>query len=240
MSVFFVFQPNNVESDLSVQGLPKTDPSTFNQPQLNTGELAPAQSQNNFQQQQFRGNFRQAPQPQQQQRQFGRLQAAAPQRQQPQQRPFAQRQPEFGRLIQAAPQFQQRQLFSRQEVAPAAGEPAQKYGPPQQYGPPPPNQQAPEPEPQEPEREDEETEEVEDVELDQPSIAVSNAASGQYYILASDNTLQKVVFMTSQTEDDRRNNGFSAQLRYSPVAPIRDPIYAYNQQGQLVKLYNKK
>lgn len=36
---------------------------------------------------------------------------------------------------------------------------------------------------------------------------------GQYYMLLRDNTLQRVVFMTSQTEEDRLNNGFSAQLR---------------------------
>lgn len=46
--------------------------------------------------------------------------------------------------------------------------------------------------------------------------------------------------MTSQTEDDRRNNGFTAQLRYSPVEPIKDPVYGYNEQGQLVRIYKKK
>lgn len=83
--------------------------------------------------------------------------------------------------------------------------------------------------------------EVEEVEGDSdsvnPSIAVAN--SGQYYVLAPDNTLQKVTFYTRQTEDDRRTNGFTAELRYAPVQPIRDPIYAYNEQGQLVQVYNK-
>lgn len=83
--------------------------------------------------------------------------------------------------------------------------------------------------------------EVEEVEGDgdnvDPSIAVAN--SGQYYVLAPDNTLQKVTFYTRQTEDDRRTNGFTAELRYAPVQPIRDPIYAYNEQGQLVQVYNK-
>lgn len=86
-------------------------------------------------------------------------------------------------------------------------------------------------------RSETEAEEVEDESVD-ASIAV--ASSGQYYVLAPDNTLQKVTFYTRQTEDDRRSNGFTAQLQYAPVQPIRDPIYAYNEQGQLVRVYNKK
>lgn len=82
-----------------------------------------------------------------------------------------------------------------------------------------------------------EPEEVDNENVD-PSIAVAN--SGQYYVLAPDNTLQKVTFYTRQTEDDRRSNGFTAELRYAPVQPIRDPIYAYNDQGQLVKVYNNR
>ncbi|XP_053688688.1 uncharacterized protein LOC128737936 [Sabethes cyaneus] len=72
---------------------------------------------------------------------------------------------------------------------------------------------------------------------DRPVIAVSNAFSGQYYILGQDNNLQRVVYSTSQSEDDRRQMGFSAQLRYSPVEPIKGPVYAYNQQGQLIRIY---
>lgn len=78
-----------------------------------------------------------------------------------------------------------------------------------------------------------EAEEVEDGNVDLPSIAIAN--SGQYYVLGQDNTLQKVTF---NTQRDSQTNGFSAQLRYAPVEPIRDPIYAYNAQGQLVKVYN--
>lgn len=85
-----------------------------------------------------------------------------------------------------------------------------------------------------------EVEAVEDgeEEVAEPSIAVAN--SGSYYILSPDNTLQRVTFLTQQTEDDRRANGFSAQLRYAPVEPIREPVYAYNQQGQLVQVFNRK
>lgn len=78
-----------------------------------------------------------------------------------------------------------------------------------------------------------EAEEVEDDNLNGPAIAIAN--SGQYYVLGQDNTLQKVSF---NTQRDTQTNGFTAQLRYAPVEPIRDPIYAYNAQGQLVKVYN--
>lgn len=80
---------------------------------------------------------------------------------------------------------------------------------------------------------------VEEVEAESGDSAIAVANSGQYYVLAPDNTLQRVTFYTRQTEDDRRTNGFTAELRYAPVAPIRDPIYAYNEQRQLVKVYNK-
>lgn len=70
-------------------------------------------------------------------------------------------------------------------------------------------------------------------------IAVANA-SGQYYILGKDNTLQRVVYRTSQTEEDNINNGFTAHLRYTLVPPIQDPIYGYDDQGHLVRIYNKK
>lgn len=70
-------------------------------------------------------------------------------------------------------------------------------------------------------------------------IAVANA-NGQYYILGKDNTLQRVVYRTEQSKDDSINNGFTARLRYSLVEPIRDPIYGYDDQGHLVRIYNKK
>lgn len=70
-------------------------------------------------------------------------------------------------------------------------------------------------------------------------IAVANA-NGQYYILSKDNTLQRVIYRTQQTKDDSINNGFTAHLRYSLVKPIRDPIYGYDDQGHLVRIYNKK
>lgn len=122
--------------------------------------------------------------------------------------------------------------------------PKVSYGAPadpnNQYGPPPSAQFPPEPEL---ETETETTEETvtESTSTDDPVIAIANAGTnGQYYILSKDNTLQRVVFTTTQTDDDRLHDGFSAQLRYEPVEPIQDPVYAYDADGQLIRIYNKK
>ncbi|XP_037027992.1 uncharacterized protein LOC119068486 [Bradysia coprophila] len=110
----------------------------------------------------------------------------------------------------------------------------QNYIPPSQYYPP---SQTEVPRPIQPESD---RENDNDEENDGPTVAIANSVSnGQYYILGQDNTLQRVIYMTSQTEEDLRRNGFTAQLRYEPVQPIRDPIYAYDNQGHLVKVYNK-
>lgn len=108
----------------------------------------------------------------------------------------------------------------------------QNYIPPSQYYP---TTQTEVPRPIQPDRESDNDDDNEG-----PTIAIANSVSnGQYYILGQDNTLQRVIYMTSQTEEDLRRNGFTAQLRYEPVQPIRDPIYAYDNQGHLVKVYNK-
>ncbi|XP_055706597.1 uncharacterized protein LOC129803818 [Phlebotomus papatasi] len=112
----------------------------------------------------------------------------------------------------------------------------QQAGPQQEYGPP---TRATRPQAeQQPEEDPEDTEDPEN--NGQTVVAVANAgSSGQYYVLSQDNTLQRVMFLTRQTEEDRRRNGFTAQLRYSPVQPITDPIYVYNEQGQLIRVFNK-
>lgn len=205
---------------------------------MNTGEVLSLQQLQqqrysllrNQQLQQFRLNqLRQ----QQQQQQQNRFQAAL--------------RPASGQLKQQSTQRQQQQRIQFQQQQ--QQQPQQQYGAPQpqkpqqpinHYGPPAtPQQFNPAPEqPQQPEQNFDADSETEDVEG--PSVAVANSVNnGQYYILAEDNTLQRVVYMTSQTEDDRRNNGFTAQLQYAPVEPIRDPIYAYDAQGQLVRIYNK-
>lgn len=164
-----------------------------------------------------------------------------------------QQQESFTSQNQRAAQFRNQQSFnqlqfSQQQFA-RQQQPQQKNL--NQYGPPPAavSPQYPYPAPadsptEQPENnfdevEEDTTETLDDNSTDQPAVAVSNA-NGQYYILTKDNTLQRVVYETAQTEDDRINNGFTAQLRYSLVEPIRDPIYAYNAQGQLIRVYNKK
>ena len=86
------------------------------------------------------------------------------------------------------------------------------------------------PQPQIPNRE---TQSNTNVDQQRPVIAIANAEArgrsdsnvnvlattspqgknGQYYILLPDSSLQKVRYATSQTEDDRTVNGFSAQLK---------------------------
>lgn len=65
-------------------------------------------------------------------------------------------------------------------------------------------------------------------------------SKGQYYILTDDNTLQKVSFETKKSDKDVQDNTFTAELKYQPVEPIADPVYAYNKKGQLVRILRKK
>uniref|UniRef100_A0A182MCV3 Uncharacterized protein n=1 Tax=Anopheles culicifacies TaxID=139723 RepID=A0A182MCV3_9DIPT len=129
--------------------------------------------------------------------------------------------------------FQQQVVQPESQVQPQAT-PAETYGPPEQ------EEQPEEPvtteQPQVPQ---DESEDDYDEDGGRTVVAVSNSFSGQYYILSPDNTLQRVVFSTMVTDEDRQVNGFSAQLKYSPVDPIRDPVYTYDEQGQLVRIYKK-
>lgn len=117
--------------------------------------------------------------------------------------------------------------------------PAETYGPPEQEE----EQQQPEELPATTEQpqvpQDEGDDDYDEDDAGRTVVAVSNAFSGQYYILAPDNTLQRVIYSTMVTDEDRQVNGFSAQLKYSPVDPIRDPVYTYDEQGQLVRIYKK-
>ncbi|XP_049307491.1 uncharacterized protein LOC105230211 [Bactrocera dorsalis] len=66
------------------------------------------------------------------------------------------------------------------------------------------------------------------------------ATRGQYYVLGADNRLQLVRFTTTQSEEEaRRNGGFTAQLQYTPVGEINDPIFKSNSNGQLVRIVKK-
>lgn len=154
----------------------------------------------------------------------------------------AQRQPiRFSQRQEQAPAGVYGPPQESQGIYPPPSQPEQQYGAPpqqpeQQYGAP---QQQPEPEsaPEFQGGDDDSEEDAEDV-SGGPAISVANAVSnnGQYYILGEDNVLQRVVYMTAR---DQSTNGFSAKLKYEPVEPIRDPIYAYDQLGQLVRVYNK-
>lgn len=237
---------------MRVQRLPSDSSSNSFNSQLNTGEIVPLQlldAQKNYRINSLRVQQQQQQrqvQPQQQQYQFGQFNQFNGGIQAPSRGSFGQikQQSQFVPSLSPAQQQQQSQA-QQQQFQP----PQQQYGPPQpqfqpqqQYGPPQPQQYYPQPAPgQNVNFEPEQNEDAEEVQQQGPVIAVANAGvNGQYYILAEDNTLQRVVYMTSQTEDDKRSNGFTAQLRYAPVEPIRDPIYAYDSQGQLVKIYNKK
>lgn len=127
--------------------------------------------------------------------------------------------------------------FGRQEQA----QPTQSYGVPDEDETDSGNQDLPEePNPTnvpDSNNDDEDNQKEQDPTSGRPVIAIANSFSGQYYVLGQDNTLQRIMYATSQSDDDRRNMGFSAQLRYSQVEPIRGPVYAYNEQGQLVRIY---
>lgn len=53
----------------------------------------------------------------------------------------------------------------------------------------------------------------------------SFSQQGTYYIYHPSGLLQRIVYAT---KSDVQNMGFSAQLRYQDVEPIRDPIYTYD------------
>lgn len=165
----------------------------------------------------------------------------------PHKKPHFAGQQQFAAQQQQQINFQQQQQQSFQFSQKQEQDLSTVYGPPQPQGiyPPPsqPDQQYAAPQqPDQPEAENntEDADESEDeTELvDGPAVSVANAVSnnGQYYILGEDNVLQRVVYMTAR---DQRTNGFTAKLQYAPVEPIRDPIYSYDQFGQLVRIYNK-
>ncbi|XP_017146148.1 uncharacterized protein LOC108158402 [Drosophila miranda] len=62
----------------------------------------------------------------------------------------------------------------------------------------------------------------------------SNVREGRYYIVSKDNKIQRVSFRALQKVDD--DDDFTAQLRYSTVGQLQDPVYRYNSQGQLERV----
>ncbi|KAH8280319.1 hypothetical protein KR018_002726, partial [Drosophila ironensis] len=60
-----------------------------------------------------------------------------------------------------------------------------------------------------------------------------NIRQGRYFIVSEDNKLQRVSFSSQQSGD---SEDFTAQLSYSTVGQLRDPVYRYNRQGQLERV----
>ncbi|EDV55291.2 uncharacterized protein LOC6547592 [Drosophila erecta] len=56
---------------------------------------------------------------------------------------------------------------------------------------------------------------------------------GRYFVISQDNKLQRVTFSSQQ---DENAEDFTAQLTYSTVGQLKDPVYRYNSQGQLERV----
>ncbi|KAH8401204.1 hypothetical protein KR009_003617, partial [Drosophila setifemur] len=61
----------------------------------------------------------------------------------------------------------------------------------------------------------------------------SNITEGRYFIVSKDNKLQRVTFSSQQKGED---DDFTAQLSYSTLGELKDPVYRYNNQGQLERV----
>lgn len=72
--------------------------------------------------------------------------------------------------------------------------------------------------------------------------------SGLYYVLLPDGRLQKVTYVTMPVEEtvgkfqveprtkDQNVHGYSANIKYQDVEPIRGPVYAYNP-APLIRIF---
>ncbi|XP_032572021.1 uncharacterized protein LOC6610053 [Drosophila sechellia] len=56
---------------------------------------------------------------------------------------------------------------------------------------------------------------------------------GRYFVISQDNKLQRFTFSSQQNENAE---DFTAQLTYSTVGQLKDPVYRYNSQGQLERV----
>ncbi|XP_016975499.1 uncharacterized protein LOC108041942 [Drosophila rhopaloa] len=61
----------------------------------------------------------------------------------------------------------------------------------------------------------------------------SKTREGRYFVISQDNKLQRVTFSSQQNDNDE---DFTAQLSYSTVGQLKDPVYRYNNQGQLERV----
>ncbi|KAL9922694.1 uncharacterized protein ACN427_003131 [Glossina fuscipes fuscipes] len=62
---------------------------------------------------------------------------------------------------------------------------------------------------------------------------------GQYFVLNPDNTIQQVSYTTTQDENEAKSQDFTAQLKYTKVGELNDPLYKYSELGQLVRVVKK-
>ncbi|XP_046866224.1 uncharacterized protein LOC6639769 [Drosophila willistoni] len=72
-------------------------------------------------------------------------------------------------------------------------------------------------------------------EEDTSTSSPSNIKEGRYFIISPEKKLQRVIYRTLQNQDDG-NEDFIAQLKYSTVGEVNDPIYRSNNQGQLERV----
>lgn len=126
------------------------------------------------------------------------------------------------------PSGQEFRLPARQQQIPSTvyGPPPASYGPPPEYGPP--------DVPTTTEAESENvTTEVPDAEGNTESSRLTKARKterlqeekGVYYIYHPNGFLQKVIY---STKNDLQNMAYTAQIRYTDVEPIRDPVFTYD------------
>lgn len=68
---------------------------------------------------------------------------------------------------------------------------------------------------------------------------IDKIAQGQYFVVNPDHSIQKVNFTTKKSDDITKQNDFTAELKYTKVGEINDPLYKYTAEGQLVRIVKK-
>ncbi|XP_030375617.1 uncharacterized protein LOC115624909 [Scaptodrosophila lebanonensis] len=129
---------------------------------------------------------------------------------------------------QALPSPNEAELFNRERSTNSpinTQQPAAQYGPPTNLGfriiyP----------------DDDDTSKEISDTDRLRPAGQYVDFKEGRYYIVSPDNKLQRVVYRTVQNADEPTGDGFTAQLKYSTIGELQDPIYKYNKEEQLVRV----
>lgn len=134
-------------------------------------------------------------------------------------------------------QFQRQQAPPPPAPAPSYGPPAPSYGPPpaSSYGPPPASSTTETTfttTTEESTTLNPESEQVPSRILKSNRKGKEIVEQGAYYLYHPDGLLQRIVYTTKA---DVQNMGFSAQLKYQDVQPIKDPIYTYDPETLLLR-----